>query len=267
MNKIKFLLIFILILSLVQVNVAEKRRPKRPMSHFTDPGSPSYVPYPFPKNNSELIADLKYVIQLHYLPTEGRNSISLGEQHPSFTILPSLLEENSVYRIGKIYKVRNLLPGMAHDYTWLIIILDKNDTVACRVIMEANGLWLGTQSYPKDWKPVKLVTEEEVVTGLGKVTGQPVNRKDLKRMELIALPPHLGNDFVPAYEMIHKNGKAYYFDTGERKYYRIKKEKPWKKDKNGIRPGFKDIIKSKERFAYDEINDKIYFFEKLNKKE
>jgi hypothetical protein len=30
------------------------------MKELTDPTSPSYVPYPYPKNREEIIADFKY---------------------------------------------------------------------------------------------------------------------------------------------------------------------------------------------------------------
>jgi len=58
MNRFKYLSIIFLILSLTQIVMAEKRIKPKSMQELTDPSSPSFVPYPYPKTNEEIIADI-----------------------------------------------------------------------------------------------------------------------------------------------------------------------------------------------------------------
>lgn len=130
MNKMKYLIIFILVLCVLQMTFAEKRAKPLPLKVLKDPSSPNYVPYPYPKNKKELIEDMKYAIKKMYLPREDIHSVIEGTLPPSHTILPNLLEKKPVYKIGKIMKVKNLLSGHPYDYYWHIIILNEDDTIA-----------------------------------------------------------------------------------------------------------------------------------------
>ncbi|UCH94435.1 MAG: hypothetical protein JSV88_29765, partial [Candidatus Aminicenantes bacterium] len=139
MKTIRYFTVFILVLFICQINVAEKRVNPKPMKELTDPSSPSYVPYPYPKNRKEIIEDLKYAINKLFVDKKG----IYVDENPleKEDILVLLMEEKSAYKIGEIIKVKNRTYLKAHDYNWLILIIGDNGEIAARVSMTAEGLF------------------------------------------------------------------------------------------------------------------------------
>jgi hypothetical protein len=267
MNKFKYFFTFVLVLSLLQFTFAEKRAKPLPMKELTDPASPSYVPYPYPKTKQELIADMKYAIKKFFLPSEDRHEVIIGPLPGFRKVLPNLLEENPMYKIGKIIKVKNLLSRCPYDYYWQIYILNEDDSKAACVVMVANGLYGGSASdFPKD-KPIYIKTEDDILGDLAVTLGRNITKKDIKHMQAIELPPRIGSLFNPAYEIKLKSGDAYYYSSGIKEFFRVKEELPWKKNKKGHRRPCRELAPHPEIYAYDQINDKIMLFEKLQKKE
>jgi hypothetical protein len=211
---------------------AEKRAKPLPLNVLKDPSSPNYVPYPYPKNEKEIIEDMKYAIKKMYIPREDINYVIEGPLPESHTILPNLLEENSAYKIGKIMKVKNLLSGHAHDYYWHIIILKEDDSIAAKVIMTANGLWGGTSSSYNNRK-IYLNTDDEILSEFSVTLARNISKEEIKHIQAIELPPYIGTLFNPAYEVRLRNGEVYYYKSSEKAFYRIFKEIPWRKNKSG----------------------------------
>lgn len=266
MIKFKYLITFILVLLVCQYTFAEKRKKPLPLEELTNPSSPNYVPYPYPKTEKEIIADLKQAIKKIYLPREGRHRILLGELPTSHKILPNLLEEQPVYKIGRIIKVKNLLSGNAFEYCWQITILSEDDSTAAIVILEANGLWSGTSSNFLEDKPVYLKKDADILYELSGVLGRDVREKDIKHMQAIVLLPHIGSVFDPGYEIKLKKGDVYYYSYRGNGFFKIKKEIPWKKNKKGYRPSSLKLVPYPGIFSLDQINDKVTVYEKIKKK-
>ena len=110
-----------------------------PMKEFTDPASPSYVPYPYPQKRFEIIEDLKFAINTLFR-NDGENNDK--PRTPEIKeILLHLLDKNSVYTVGEIHKVKNRSYCLSHDYTWLITIEDEKGQIVARVAMTAPGLF------------------------------------------------------------------------------------------------------------------------------
>jgi hypothetical protein len=77
MKSLKCIALGFLIALLCFAAYAEKRKPRLKMKELTDPNSPNYVPYPYPKNRKEIIEDLKY----HYGGRlSGMNAIYLSSK-------------------------------------------------------------------------------------------------------------------------------------------------------------------------------------------
>jgi len=267
MNKFKYFFTFVLMLAVLQFTLAEKRAKPMPMKDLTDPASPSYVPYPYPKTKQELIADMKYAIKKFFLPSEDRHDVIIGPLPEFRKVLPNLLEENPMYKIGNIIKVKNLLSGHPYDFFWLIQILNEDGSKAACVIMDATGLYGGSASNFAKGKPIYIKTEEDILGDLGVTLGRNITKKDIKYMQAIELPPGIGKLFTPAYEIKLKSGEVYYYSTGKDEFFRVKEEITWKKNKKGYRRACRELAPYPEVYAYDQINDKIMLFEKLQKKE
>ena len=130
--------------------------------------------------------------------------------------------------------------------------------------MLANGLWGGTSSGFKNRK-FYITTDDEILNNLSKTLGRNITKKNVSHIQAMELPPHIGALFSPAYEVKLKNGEVYYYKPYEKEFYRIIKEYPWEKDNRGRRPDFRSFIDYTERFAFDQINDKVMIFELINK--
>ena len=267
MNKSKLLLAFILILCVLQATFSEQRKKPQPLEEFTNPDSPSFIPCPYPKTREEIIVNLKYIIDKVYTIKENDHFVHLGPAFTSTKILPTLFHEKTDYKIGRIIKVKNLFSSYPYDFYWLTFILDKDNNVVVRIAFEENGIWAGTLCYPPDRKLSPLTTEDKILAGLSEKTGLPITKKDIKRMDAIALQPRISTIFVPAYEIELKKGDRYYYSTGKKEFFQVTRSLPWKKRKNGLRPDFFEMVNNKDYFAYDEVNDQLMVFEKLKKKE
>ena len=141
MKLIKIFVVLMLIISLCVPVSGEKRKGPKPIKELTDPSSPSYVPYPYAKKREKIIANLKYFINR---PSAGRKKAFVDGVTPEIDlILENLCEEQPKYEIGEIIKVKNRVAALSHDYTWLILIMDKKGNIAARAALEASGLFAG----------------------------------------------------------------------------------------------------------------------------
>jgi hypothetical protein len=119
----KYVILFIIInLFLLSNAIAENRTRIYSMKDLTDPSSPSYVPYPYPQNRNEIIADLKYAIHKLFDQThEGKQEIILGPPPIGNEIMLNLLEKKPIYKIGRIVKVKNLNTRGISGFSWLTV--------------------------------------------------------------------------------------------------------------------------------------------------
>ena len=267
MSKYKIIITLCLALCLFQVLNGEKRANPRPMSELTDPSSPSFVPYPYPKTREEVIADLKYAIKKMYINQEGKyESLLPGTQHITKRIKLNLLEDQCQYKIDRIVKAKLRQAGFAKDYYWILYILNKKDnSIAARIYMLAEGLLGGTAAYTPGEKPRFITTDQDVIDHLDNYPELAGAKKYIKHIDRVFWPSPLSSEFEPFWEIKMTDGNAYYYSYGDETVYRIKKEIPWKKDKDGRRPNHQDFV-SDMNFAFDDIDDKILVFEKLQKK-
>ncbi|UCH98443.1 MAG: hypothetical protein JSV88_16800 [Candidatus Aminicenantes bacterium] len=266
MNRRKYFLTLFLVICLIQVTIAEKRVKPKSIEELTNPSSPSYVPYPYPITRSEIIEDLKYAIKKLCTPKKGRyESFTPGNIPITDKIKLNLLEEKPKYEIGKILKVKNRVSGFAEDYYWIVFILNKKDnSIAARIHLLANGLYGGTAAYSTDQEPQYGKTDQDVLKILSNYINRPISKKEIKSNERIFFPSPISDIFMPTWEIKMTDGSNYYYSSFKNMVYRIEKKIPWKKDKKGNRPDWTKLVPHMD-FAFDEIDDKIIIFEKLKK--
>ena len=276
MIKAKHLIVMFLVLGLFNVNFAEKRPKPKSMKELTDQQSPSYVPYPYPKKRGEIIADLEYAINKLLALSEGHY---IDGNTPTIKkILLQLLEKNSEYKIGEITKVKNRSSRMAHDYTWLIFIMDENNEIAARVSMRATGLFgsaaasghgtgMSGNSFSSGKGPKFSKTDEEVLNILSGVTGRTVTKSKVKHMERVAFQSTLGDLLAPMWEIKLHDNTLYYYSIKRDTVYVLKEKIPWKKNKNGIRMNVKYLVPNSDDFVPDTVNDEILVLKKLKRKD
>jgi len=264
MRKIKYLTVLLLgIILFFQFLYSEKRATPLSMKDLTDPSSPSYVPIPFPKTDEDIIFDMKYAIKKLFVKNSNTHETLIGPLPKFRQILPELLKEKTSYKIGQIIKVKNFLSRCPYGYYLLVPVLNKDNSKAACVIIDATGLYGGVSSgFARD-SYAFTKSEEDIISELGEILNQKISPKEIQYFQAVELPPHMGRFFLPAFEIKLKQGDVYYYSTEKKEFFSIKKEIPWQRNNNGIRPNMHDLVNHSERFAYDEINDKLIVFEKL----
>lgn len=278
MRITKYFLILILVMSFCQFTGAEQRVKPKPMKEFTDPSSPSYVPNPYPKNREEIIEDLKYAVKKLFIDKEGTY---VDREEPEIRqFLVKLVEENTVYKIGEIIKVKNRTHRMADDYTWLILIMNPKGEIEARVVLLANGLMAGggltkygaqycKEKYPNSRRgPQYLITNDDVIRRLSEDLEKTVEKTEIKKMERVGFQSsQLAGLYLPMFEIKMTSGKIYYYSVKTDEVYQIEKIKHWEKDKKGNRMASWKLVPREKKYVTDSINEEILVLKPLKKKE
>ena len=274
MKIVKYVTVLILVFGFSQAAVAEKRVKPMPMKEFTNPSSPSYVPYPYPKKRVEIIEDLKYAINRLFADNEENNGETKTPEIKKILLL--LLDENPAYKVGKINKVKNRSHRIAHDYTWLITIEDESGQIVARVAMTAPGLFAiagatthGAELFKSAAPSLRrgphfLKTGQDVLNRLSSSMDRPVSKNEIKQMDRVAFQSKLGSLLTPMWEVKMLDGNTYYYSVKRDMVYEITEKIHWGKDKNGRRKAIRSLALQTHDFVPDTVNDEILVLKKVN---
>jgi hypothetical protein len=276
MNSIKFIVAVLLIFLLCLPVNGEKRKEKKSMKELTDLKSPSYVPFPYPKNREEIIADLKYFVEKY---SEGDNQAYIGSPPITDTMLKKLFEPQSPYKIGEIIKVKNRIAQLPDNYSWLIMVMDKDGNTPLRVVLLASGLWAASgailekdiknassqehrQKLERLFKPKK---DKDVKHILSESLGRFIDDKEIKKMERVGYLSTLGELLDPLMRIKMADGTIYFYSEIRDMIYSIDKKVPWKKDKKGYRPYNLSLVPHQD-YLPDSIDDELIVLKKIPRK-
>jgi hypothetical protein len=266
MKTAKYIIAFIIMISLTFPILAKKRANPIDMKSLTSPSSPSFVPHPYPKNRKEIIADLLYAIKRLYGTEDGH--YFAGKRPQVIDIFLNLLDDSPNYKTGKILKVKNRHHGFSDNYYWIVLIEDNTGNNVAQILLRSDGLFIGSgEVFPQQHKGF-ILSEKEILSIISQSIGQPVNEKLLKRMELLGFGPGtIGSFFTPAWEVELKNGLRFYYSINKEMVYGVRENKAWKLLKNGKYESYlKHIPTDAEEFAFESVNDKIVIFKKYPRK-
>lgn len=278
MRSTKYIFALCLIF-LLCLPVSGGKRPKpKSMKELTDPNSPSYVPIPYPKTRAEIITDLKYFIEQDKNSEGVKEAYVKGYVALTDSILHNLVEPHTVYRIGKIFKVKNRIDGFADNYTWLIMVMNQDGKIAMRIAMLASGLMgvcgaVGEDdleaALPKNRKRLeklrKLVEDEDIKNILSESLGRFIDENEIKKMERVAYPSSIGALITPVWEIKMRGGTIYYYSETRDMLYSIDKKIRWKKNEKGLRPGKSSLV-SHPDYLPDSISDELVILKKIPRK-
>ena len=276
MKALKIIMLFLVIMVLFLPSYPEKRAPRKTMKELTDPNSPSYVPYPYPKTREEIIADIKY----YYDDASDSTKYSfVGDVPIDHIICMSLCKSDSNYKFGKIVKVKNRQARLPDNYTWLVYVMDSEGDAVMRIYLRASGLVMGGGAidknefykYPEKTKKMqqrllKVLKEKEVKTFFSQSLGFVVDETKIKKLERIGLYSPISRYHVPLWEITMKDKTVYYYSEAEDMVYKIREKIPWKKDKNGLRPDKRAMVPLNTRYLPDTLNDELVVLEPVSGK-
>lgn len=274
MKLIKFFVALIVILSLCFLSLAEKRKPRKSMKELTDRNSPSYVPYPYPKNKKEIFEDMKYFfVDL----TAGAFASFVGEPPITDIITSDLFGPGPSYKIGKIVKVRNRISKMPDDFSWLVYIIDTEGDAVMRITVAASGLVLDAGAVDKKKLPkypektrkkmerlMKVLDEKDVRKNLSDTLDYQIKDKDIKKLERVGFKSKIGDILYPMWEFTLKDGSVYYYSESRDMTFEIERRISWKK-KNKFRTPIRDIV-SLHDFIPDTISDELLTLKPASKR-
>jgi hypothetical protein len=278
MRSTKYIIALCLIF-LLFLPVSGGKRPKpNSMKELTDPNSPSYVPIPYPKTRAEIITDLYYYIEQDKNDKGVKEAYVEGYIPLTESIYHNLVEPQSIYRIGKIFKVKNRFDRFADNYTWLIMIMDQDGKIALKISMLASGLMaecgaIGKHhlesASPKRRQQLerlqKVIEDDDIQNILSESLGRFIGDNEIKKMERVAYPSPMGDFLNPIWEIKLRNGTIYYYSQSRDMIYSIDKKIHWKKTKKGYRP-FKLSLVPHNDYLPDSISDELVILKKIPRK-
>lgn len=253
MRSIKILHIVSISLLVIFLPVhAEKKRPPLPLKELTNPNSPSYVPYPYPKTEFEIIEDFKYAVRVHFSPEEGKHT-SIVPGHPDYSeLMLQLLGDYPSLKIIQIIKVKDLVASSSSQHYFLLQAVDKKGKVVAVGRLLESGLLGGVAFYSeKDtFKPYK--TENQVKKMLSAYG--PINTN---KMELVDICSTISSPYAPLWKISTPDG-ILFVDHHDNVYF-AEGEICWTK-----RDAYPDP-EHKKTLVLDTLNDKAIFLRKINK--
>lgn len=266
MKKKIVILFHILLISGFITSYAKERTARISMEELTNPKSYYYVPFPYPKNQKEVIADLKYHIRCG-MESSGNPDL-LFYDSSVFDKLLFFLDIAPRYKIHTIRKEKILRANCLKGYFWVIIIANPdNKTEHARVVLEDNGLFTASGIFSNWKKTKKIVTDQDILLKLSDILKTPISKNDVTSIEWVNYYPSIGNILFPAWEIAIKNGKIYYYEPIKDKFYMILKTYEWKiqfeKSLNRAYP--QKYIKPGDIVSYDEVNDRIITYQEVKK--
>lgn len=269
----KFKLIFLIGIILMgifnsgTVIFCEKRSKALSLIDLKDESSPSFVPIPYPKNKKELLIDIKYAIKRFICPGPDRISVAVDNRKDRHKPLTDWAEGKSTSRFKNILKVKNLKSSYAEDFYWLAVMVDNNNQIIARVKIKANGL-LASFSSSRLVELSSIYTEnpdELIINKLSTVLERSFEKGNIKAIEPIELASPIGPSLAPAFQVLLKDGREYYYSPALDRSFKVKYTIPWEKNEKGHRSSPLERVDRSELSlsAFDEINDVIIIFEEL----
>jgi len=270
---------------------AKERRQLTSMDELTDPYSRHYTPYPYPNTEKEIIADLiadrkrrgafrKARIKAHKdVWTEVRdftfelrrraNDFLAGRKRKRRVSTLEILEGKTSLKVGRIIKVKNRLAHMPDDYSWLILITDKNNKIVSRLLVYASGesgggANISCTSAPGESDSLKFAkTEREIILLLAATIKKRIPRDEVKEVGRMAFRSQgICSVFVPLWEIRMKDGTVYYYSVETDLFYIIEKRIPMQRDREGMWENPEKLV-THRNYVIDTISDEILVFNVL----
>ncbi|MCX6584934.1 MAG: hypothetical protein NT166_32580 [Candidatus Aminicenantes bacterium] len=252
------LIIFVLLLAVFPVFSKKRSASILSMNDLTTPSSPSYVPYPYPKSESEIMENFRYGIQKTFANNMASFEYSMIKiSNP----LPKFLQKNSNLTVQKIVKVENRIAEMSDAFSYLIILFDKETNEYARVAMTADGLLhsCAVVSPQASVKPLK--SENEIISLL--TTRAAVLKTEISKVDLMAYGIIYASPVCPFYRITLNDGSIYFLDYNEN-MFKKNDEKSVTGDPVSFIEKEKSKLKQDGHVLYDSLDDKVIILKKLN---
>lgn len=266
-KRLFYLSAVLLLMTAFTVVRLEAQRPRQiDRKVLENPKSLSYVPFPFPQNDQEVIGDLKQAIKVHFGPLKKHEHVIdlSGQADEGSAILYSYLKDNSSLYVKEIDKVYNYLDTCRNDFHFLVLMADKKtNEIIARVLLEDNGLYASAIITTSKNKYHPLVSLEEARSLVSPyLPGTDKKLSGFRRVFFI--DGSLGDSLHPLWEITTEGGGIYYV-TYIKDVYRLESEAFLSKEELMIRYRPRQGLNANnELLVQDAIGNRGLVLKKLN---
>ena len=205
---------------------ADKKPPPIPLEILSDPSSGSYVPYPYPKTDSEIIEDFRFAVENLWGEKKGKKHVIIDED-PS-KIMVKFTGDNPSLEVTQIIKVKDLLSTSPSLHYYLLQIEDENGKPVAIGIVQDSGLLGGVTFLTENAKLRPYKTESQVKEMLRKAVGYSIIVDEIER---VLLPSSICTDDCPLWRI--KTSRGVFFIDNFDNAYGVDTEFPWDMKKHG----------------------------------
>lgn len=236
---------------------ASKKPPSLSLKVLTDPDSPSFVPFPYPKTDFEIIEDFKYGIKILFGSKKQIIAAFARGDFDDVNLGRNLFGDNPSWKVARIIKVKDLIERSPSLHYFILPIVNKKGVVVAIGAVADCGLWIGVEccSEEGEFKPYK--TKKQVKDLVRRTHGRFIEINEMERVNIRSSRPHSG-PFSPLWKVKTPLG-ILFVDHLEDNVYQVEVEMPCLK---GL--AFVDFMRH-EKAVHDPLNNRMYLLRKIEK--
>ncbi len=235
---------------------ASKKPPPFSLKVLTDPDSPSFVPFPYPKTDFEIIEDFKYGVKILFGSKEKIMAALKRGDFDYVNLGRNLFGDNPSWKVARIIKIKDLIERSPNLHYFILKIVDEKGAVVATGALADCGLWMGVMhcSEPNKFKPYK--TKKQVKELVHRTHGHFIEINEMERINVLSLTPY-SSIFSPLWKVKTPLGILFmdYWDN----VYQVEVEMPSVKG-----PPLGDFMRH-EKAVHDPLNDRTYLLRKIEK--
>lgn len=236
---------------------ASKKPPPFSLKVLTDPDSPSFVPFPYPKTDFEIIEDFKYGIKILFGSKEQIIAAFARGDFDDVNLGRNLFGEIPSWKVARIIKVKDLIERSPNLYYFILpIVNEKGTRVAIGAVADC-GLWMGVSCRSEGLKSKPYKTKKQVKELVRRTHGRFIEINEMERVNVRSSRPHSG-PFSPLWKIKTPIG-ILFVDYLEDNIYRVEVEMPSVKG-----PLLGDFMRH-EKIIHDPLNNRMYLLRKIEK--
>ncbi|MBA7604727.1 hypothetical protein ES703_11853 [subsurface metagenome] len=250
-----FLALF-LVLSFLQGQASKKPLPYS-LKVLTDPDSPSFVPFPYPKTDVEIIEDFKYGIKILFGSKEQIIAAFLRGDSDDVNLGRNLFGDNPSWKVARIIKVKDLIERSPNLHYFILPIVNKKGTRVAVGVLADCGLWMGVECRSEGLKSKPYKTKKQVKELVRRTHGHFIEINEMERVNIRSLEPY-SSIFSPLWKVKTPLG-ILFVDYLDDNVYQVELEIPCL---NG--PPLVDFMRHGNA-VHDPLNDRMYLLRKIEK--
>jgi hypothetical protein len=235
---------------------ASKKPPPFSLKVLTDPDSPSFVPFPYPKTDVEIIEDFKYGVKILFGSKENIKAALARGDDDHVNLALNLFGDDPSWKVARIIKVKDLIERSPNLHYFILPIVNEKGVVVAIGALADCGLWMGVECCLEGKKFKRYKTKKQVKELVRRTHGRFIEINEMERVNIRSSRPHSG-PFSPLWKV--KTPLGILFVDYSDNVYQVEAEMPSVKG-----PALGDFMRH-EKVIHDPLNNRMYLLRKIEK--